>query len=146
VPESVAATLQPDLDFNLENPDWVALRLVLRKIDEELADNRKHLFRKVANWFMGLELFREFEVNREDASPLAGRDLEFYRTALTTLMAQGENLVIGLRGHSETDREIVGFSVQDVVSNVDFLRLKYSSRFMEIGDVRRQAILQEVLG
>lgn len=138
---SVEYQAQQDFDFNLEKPDWVALRLLLNGLEEELADRRKHLLRKISDWFLALKLFARFEeIHLVRAEP-TDRDREFYRVFLTQLMAQGEKLALDLERAHEVDPQAIGLRAEDVSANLRHLRDKYARLAFEVSPERREAIL-----
>lgn len=132
---------QPDFDFNVEQPDWVALRMLLAKIQEEESNRRKHLLRKVSDWFLALDMLRDFELLRcVDQEPQT-RDRDYQRVFVMQLLAQGERLQLELGKAREIELPAIGISEQEVVANVQFLRDKYSRLYIEIGASRKQEIL-----
>ncbi|MBE0545164.1 MAG: hypothetical protein IH623_27825 [Verrucomicrobia bacterium] len=137
---------QPDLDFNIEQPDWVALRLLISKIDEEMAQQRKHLLMKVSNWFLAISLFREFEDKRFFLAEPADRDKEHHRAFLTHLMAQGEMLAMELRKHDDIDPKHIGLELTDIEATVQYLRDCHAGWFTDISDANKERILAEVFG
>jgi hypothetical protein len=137
---------QQDLDFNLEPPDWVAVKLLLDKVDAELAARRKHLLRRVSEWFLAIELFQEFEDQRMVLNNPTRRDEEFRRVVLTKLMSQGEDLNMELAKAQDVDPGSIGVDQKDVTANVAWLRDRYIRLYGEQTEIRRKAVLEEVFG
>lgn len=132
---------QRDFDFNLDKPDWVALRLLLNSLEEELADRRKHLLRKLSNWFPALKLFARFEETHLVPGEPTDRDREFYRIFLTQLLAQGEKLAGELGRARKVDPQAIGLRAEDVDANLRYLRDRYARLAFELAPERREAIL-----
>jgi hypothetical protein len=137
---------QADLDFNIEQPDWVALKLLIAKIDEELAQERKHLLMKLSNWFLALQFFRDFEDKRFFLAEPSDRDREYHRVFLTHLMAHGELLALELRKHQEIDPKHIGLNQADVDGAVQYLRDCFAEWYSEVSESRKEEILREVFG
>ncbi len=132
---------QRDFDFNLDKPDWVALRLLLHSGEEELTDRRKHLLRKISNWFLALKLFARFEEAHLVQAEPTDRDREFHRIFLTQLLAQGEKLAWELGRAREVDPQAIGLRAEDVDANLRHLRDRYARLAFELAPERREAIL-----
>jgi hypothetical protein len=137
---------QADLNFSIEHPDWVALKLLLGKIDEELSQQRKHLLMKLSDWYLAIDLFRDFEDRRLYQNEPTERDREYHRVFLTQLLSQGETLALELRRHDEIDPKHIGLNLADVEATVRYLRDSFSSWFTELKDVRKEEVLKEVFG
>src|SRR5882724_1220240 len=113
-----SSATQADLNFSIEHPDWVALKLLLGKIDEELAQQRKHLLMKLSDWYLAIGLFQDFEDRRLYQGEPVERDREYHRVFLTQLLSQGETLALELRRHEEIDPKHIGLNLSDVEATV----------------------------
>lgn len=140
------AETQVDLDFNVENPDWVALKIVLSEIDQELRDRRRHLLMKVAHWFLAIKLFRKFEDLRLFVGEPTDRDKEYHRYFLTQLMAGGELLLIDLRRQADVDPGSIGIQLADVEANLCYLRDCHAQWYTDLSPTQKADILKECFG
>lgn len=137
---------QPDLAFNVEKPDWVALQILIEEIGDELAQRRNNLLFSLSNWFMALGIFRKFEDRHIVMGNPSSRDKEYHRVFLTGLMANGEKLLHELNKHQEIDTKNVGIELRDLQSAVNELRLNYAEWFSDMKPERKEQVLREVFG
>lgn len=133
-------TCQPELDFQIEQADITILKLVL----EEVEDHRKHLLRRVSEWFLALKLFGKFHSSRILVPEPGTRELEYFRVAVTRALAQGESLLLDLNKHQEVDTKSIGMEIADIQANVQYLRDLYAARYFEVHPDRAARILETV--
>lgn len=130
-------THQAELDFQIERTDISVLKLVLEEVD----DHRKHLLRRVSEWFLAIKLFSKFHTDKiRDSSP-GPREMEYFRVAITRALAQGESILLDLAKHQEIDTKNIGMEIADIEANVLFLRDLYASNFFEVHPDRAAEIL-----
>ena len=135
---------QPEFDYNLEPPDWVALSLLVRKIDEELARKQRHLLMKVSHWFLALDLLREFEDGHLIVDTPNVRDREYHRMVIASLMGHGESLLMEVTKQHEIQPESIGLKLADIEANVRYLRDLYSRWFTDMTDRQKDAVLDQL--
>lgn len=132
---------QGDFDFNIEQPDWVALRILMARIEQDAASRRKHLLRKVSDWFLALDMLRDFEVQHFVDDEPQPRDREYMRVFLTQMMAQGERLQLDLDRTTEISPQAIGIGPGEVGANVQYLRDKYARQYFEVESSRAAQII-----
>ncbi|MBI4663672.1 MAG: hypothetical protein HY735_33135 [Verrucomicrobia bacterium] len=142
---SLTAAPQEDLNFSIEQPDWVALKMVLRKIEEDIRQRRKHLLMKLSNWFLAIEMLREFEDNHLFGSSPSPRDAEYHRVFLTQLLGWGEGLLLELK-RSDVDPKHIGLVLDDVEACVAYLRDCYGQWYTDLTPQQKADILRECFG
>jgi hypothetical protein len=137
---------QMDLAYAIENPDWVALKILTEEIEDELSQNRHNLLYCLSNWFMAVTIFKRFEERQLVLEEPSQRDREYHRVTMTGLLANGEKLLHELNRHDEVDTAHVGIDLNDVSATVEDLRLSYAEWFSDMKAGRKADILREVFG
>ena len=137
---------QLDLAYAIENPDWVALKVLTEEIQDELSQNRDNLLYSLSNWLMSVTIFKRFEERQMIAADPGERDRSYHRVILTGVLANGEKLLHELRRHQEIDPKNVGVEMADVQSTVNDLRLCYAEWFNDMKPERKRTILNQVFG
>lgn len=135
---------QQEFDYNLEQPDWVALSLLIRKIDEELAMKQRHLLMKVSHWFLALDLLREFEDSHLIVETPSIRDRDYHRCMLTNLMGHGETLRNEVVKQHEVNPENIGITLSDIEANVRYLRDLYARWFTDMTEAQKDDVLEQL--
>lgn len=134
------------LNYNPESPDWVAVKILIDEVEEEIAARRSHLLFRVNAWLLALRIFRRIEERKLILSEPAARDTEYHRAFTALLWGQGQVLLIELKRHEEIDSHSIGVPFEDISAQVDELRYDYQSRYGDMTPARRQEILREVFG
>jgi hypothetical protein len=137
---------QLDLAYAIENPDWVALKILTEEIQDELAQNRHNLLYSLSNWLMSVTIFKRFEERQMVIAEPGERDRGYHRAILTGVLANGEKLLHELNRHQKIDPKNIGVELRDVESTVNELRLCYQEWFADMKPERKKAILKEVFG
>jgi len=135
-----------DLAYSIENPDWVALKILTEEVQDELSQNRHNLLYCLSNWFMAVTIFKRFEERHMVMAEPGERDRAYHRVVLAGLLANGEKLLHGLSRHSEVDTKNVGIDLADVQAAVNEFRLCYAEWFSDTKAERKEAILKEIFG
>jgi hypothetical protein len=146
IDQPLVQPVQQDLAYTIEKPDWVALRILIEEIEDELAQNRRNLLYSLSNWFLGTTIFKRFEERQMVLCEPTPRDKEYHRVILTGLMASGEKLLHELMKHVEVDTKNVGVELSDVQAAVNEFRLKYAEWFSDMKPERKAEILGEAFG
>ncbi len=134
------------LNYNPESPDWVAVKILLDEVEEEIAARRSHLLFRVNAWLLALRIFRRIEERKFILSEPAPRDNEYHKAFTALLYGQGQILLIELKRHEEIDSHHIGVPFEDISAQVEELRYDYESRYGDMTPSRRKDILQEVFG
>jgi hypothetical protein len=146
MPDETPTVSQMDLDYVIEKPDWVALKILIEEIEDELGRSRNNLLFCLSNWFLAVTIFKKFEERQMVLSNPTARDRDYHRVILTGLLANGEKVLHELTRHQEIDSKNVGIDLKDVQASVNELRLSYAEWFSDIKDERKGAVLREVFG
>ena len=134
------------LNYNPETPDWVAVKILIEEVDEEIAARRSHLLFRVNAWILALRIFRKIEERKLILSDPVPRDSEYHRAFLSLLFGQGQMLLVELKRHEEIDSQHIGVPFEDIAAEVEELRYDYESRYGDMTAARRKEILREVFG
>jgi len=137
---------QTDLAYNVEKPDWVALKILIEEIEDELAQRRSNLLFSLSNWFLAVNIFKRFEERQLVLGAPTQRDADYHRVILTGLMANGEKLLHEAIKHQEIDTKNIGVEFQDVQAAVNEFRLAYMEWFSDLKPERKAGVLREVFG
>jgi hypothetical protein len=134
------------LNYNPESPDWVAVKILIDEVEEEIAARRSHLLFRVNAWILALRIFRRIEERKFILSEPAPRDSEYHKAFTALLEGQGQVLLIELKRHEEIDSHNIGIPFEDISAQVDELRYDYESRYGDMTPARRSGVLREVFG
>jgi hypothetical protein len=137
---------QADLAYNLEKPDWMALKILIEEIEEELTHRRNNLLHSLSNWFLAVKIFKRFEEGQIILGSPTIRDTDYHRVILTGLLANGEKLLHDLHKHNEIDPKSIGIELKDVQSAVNEFRLAYAEWFNDMKQEKKASVLREVFG
>jgi hypothetical protein len=92
------------------------------------ADIEEKVLAAIPKWFLLMDMFKKLEIpyarlsDRKQVEPR-------YRAVLTTLMAYGENIAVGLHSRANIDLSPIGSSKESIHFNVRYLRDKYEQWF-----------------
>lgn len=139
-------TDQMDLAYAIENPDWVALKILTEEIQDEISQNRHNLLYCLANWFMSVTIFKRFEERQMIMTQPTDRDRNYHRVVLTGILATGEKLLHELSRHQEIDTKNVGIETADFQAAVEEFRLNYAEWFGDMRPERKNSIIKDVFG
>jgi hypothetical protein len=134
------------LNYNPESPDWVAVKILIDEVEEEISARRSHLLFRVNAWILAIRIFRRIEERKLILSEPAPRDTEYHKAFTALLCGQGQVLLIELKRHEEIDSHNIGVPFEDIAAQVDELRYDYESRYGDMTLARRTDILREVFG
>jgi hypothetical protein len=140
------ASQQELLSYNPESPDWVAVKILLDEVDQEIAARRSHVLFRLSAWIMALRIFRRVEERKFILNSPVPRDLDYHRAFISLLVGQGDVLILELRRHEESDPQAIGISFEDIAAQVEELRYDQLSRYGDMTEERRSSILREVFG
>lgn len=146
MPNEMPEVSQMDLAYQIEKPDWVALKILIEEIEDELAQRRNNLLYCLSNWSLAITIFKKFEERQMVVGAPTARDKDYHRVILTGLLANGEKLLHELMKHEEIDTNNVGIELKNVQSSVNELRLNYAEWFSDMTGERKKGILGEVFG
>jgi hypothetical protein len=139
-----ADSQQGFLTYNLESPDWVAVKALLDEVDEGIVARRSHVLFRVNAWLLAVRVFRRVEERRIVLGEPAPRDFEYHRAFASLLIGHGEILLLELKRHEEIEPEHIGVRFEDIAAHVQDLRYDQRSRYGGMTIERRDEILQEV--
>ena len=134
------------LSYNPECPDWVAVKILLDEVDEEITARRSHLLYRVTAWMLATRIFKRVEERKLVLTDPAPRDIEYHRAFTSLLLGHGDFLLMELKRHEEIDPENIGVKFADVAAHVEDLRYESVSRYGDMTKARRADILREVFG
>ena len=128
---------QRELEYTVEQPDWVALKILLSELDEEMSRRRVHLLRRISLWLAAIQIFRRFEDDKMLVPDPSSRDKEYHRASLTSLLGFGETLLIELQASNSVDPTWIGIQVSDLSSSVETLRMNFFEWFSDMTPSRK---------
>ncbi len=140
------AAQQELLNYNPECPDWVAVKILIDEVDEEISARRSHLLFRLNAWLLAIRIFKRIEERKLILCDPAPRDIEYHRAFTSLLLGHGEVLLLELKRHQEIDPENIGVRFEDISAYVDDLRYDQRSRYGDMTEARRDDILREVFG
>ncbi len=139
-------SLQPHFDFNLSPPDWVAVRMLVAEIEQEISERRGNLLYRLSLWLCAVKMFRRTEEKKLILVDPQPRDVQFHRVLLTSLLGFGESLLLDVLDHTEVDPKHLGLQVEDLRAMVETLRMNYTEWYSDMTPARREAALREIVG
>src|SRR5260221_6792226 len=116
------------LNYNPESPDWVAVKILIDEVDQEITARRSHLLYRVTAWLLAIRIFKRVEERKIVLAEPAPRDIEYHRAFTSLLLGHGDFLLLELRKHEEIDPENIGVRFEDVAAHVEELRYDSVSR------------------
>ena len=134
------------LSYNPESPDWVAVKILIDEVDEEITARRSYLLYRVTAWMLAVRIFRRVEERKLVLAEPAPGDIEYHRAFTSLLLGHGDFLLMELRRHEEIDTVHIGVRFEDVAAHVEDLRYDSISRYGDMTKARRADILREVFG
>lgn len=146
MPTTTTAAQQELLSYNPESPDWVAVKILLNEVDEEIAARRSHVLFRLSAWLLALRIFRRIEQRKFILTEPVARDIDYHHAFLSLLLGQGDILLLELKRHEDSEPEAIGIPFADVLAQVEELRYDQISRYGDMTEERRAAILREVFG
>ena len=135
---------RPHIDFNLAPPDWLAVRMLVAEIEQEISERRRNLLYRLSLWLCAVKMFRRAEEKKLILVDPQPRDLQFHRVLLTSLLASGESLLLDMHDHAEVDPKHLGLQVEDLRALVETLRMNYTEWYSDMTPARREAALREI--
>ena len=125
-------------------PPWQALACIVEHNTRDLIAGRFTLASEVASWFKTLAMLRESEAERLMENDPTPEDLNWHRTLVATLIADGERLLLEwpANGPANADR----ISRADLEASVRGLHSTQSAWHGELTADQRKAIIREVFG
>lgn len=138
--EQINLNLQ-NQEFASDPKDWMALRMLLDEIDEEMRMQREALLMRVAQWLVAHSIFRKVEKRKLVMSTPGVRDLEFHDALASSLIGAGKLLVLELREHSEIDPKYIGIRFEDFRATVAGVERDHLLWHSGMTEEREEAIL-----
>lgn len=131
-------------DFRCDPRDWQAVRLLCDELEAEMAENRRHLLRRLCDYLTLLAVFRSVESRKMVQSTPGLRDKEFHRAILSFLLGSGEMLLLDLKEHTQIDPINVGVDFHDFAATIQQLRYDMRLHHGDMTTARRASILNDV--
>jgi hypothetical protein len=126
------------------SPPWSAVASLVEQNTRDLIAGRFSLGTEVASWFKSLALFRAAEAERLIDHDPTREDLRWHRALLSTLLADGERLLLDWENSAAASPTADRIAHEDLEAAVRGL---YATQSMWHGDLtieQRKAIIREV--
>ncbi len=135
-------------DFRSDPRDWWPAKNLVAELEEELSAARQHLLLRVTAWVLATKVFRKIERRKmyEPENGPTARDMEFHRAILTSLLGNGEMLLLDLKSHQEIDPNNIGLSMDAIASTVSQMRFDLSHWHGDMKPEMAEEILSQVFG
>ncbi len=137
---------QPEFEYQVDERDWSAVKLLVEELEQELAERRNHLLFRITAWYFALRVFKRVESSKMVLKQPIERDIKYHRAITAFLRGCGEVLLVELGTHQDIDPQRVGISYADLAAIVEELRIAEREWYGGMTESRRSEILNDVFG
>jgi hypothetical protein len=129
-----------------EAHEWKAIGLLVDRNARDLLEDRYGVFPEVVSWFKVIRIFRQAETDRMIEREPTPEDLQYHRTQLDLLIAEGSRLLSTIHEEGPWPANAAGIKVEDIQAAVEDLRITQREWHEPLSDVRKSELWQGVFG
>lgn len=141
-----AAKIQKEFDYQVDERDWSAVKLLVEELEQELAERRNHLLFRITAWYFAVRVFKRVQKDKIVLREPVERDSKYHKAIIAFLRGCGEVLLVELSNHQEVDPQKVGIGYADLAAMVEELKISEREWYGDMTQSRRAEILNDVFG
>jgi len=133
-----------ELDFQTDERDWGAVKLLLDEFEEELSERRSALLYRLSVWKMAVRILKRAAVEKMVLREPCRRDHDYHRSSLAYLKGAGRVLEQELKRHTEVDPSNIGITWDDFAAMVEELECQDREWYGDMKPEMREKLLSEL--
>lgn len=135
-----------EFDFQTDERDWGAVKLLLDECDEEISERNAALLHRVSVWKMAVKMLKKAVMEKMILREPGPRDRDYHRSSLAFLKGAGRRLLHEMKLHPEIDPKHIGITWADASAMVDELEYQEREWYGDMKPELRDEILTSLHG